>query len=79
MGAHLLDRVRPRRVPDAVAQLLGARWYAERLAKLAADLGRELDSVRAETASYLREMVASRDEPGGRGVARLQSLADAGL
>jgi pyridoxine 4-dehydrogenase len=49
-------------VPDAVAQLLGARWYAERLAKLAADLGRDLDSVRAEAASYVREMAASRDE-----------------
>jgi len=47
MGAHLLDRVEPRRVPDTVAQLLGAHWYAERLAKLAADLGRHLDSVRA--------------------------------
>jgi hypothetical protein len=35
--------------------------------------------VRAEATSYLREMAASRDEPGGRGVARLQSLADAAL
>jgi hypothetical protein len=38
MGAHLLDRIGLRRVPDAVA---------ERLAKSAADLGRDLDSVRA--------------------------------
>jgi hypothetical protein len=47
MGAHLLDTVGLRRVPDAVAQMLGARWYAERLAKLAADFGHDLDSVRA--------------------------------
>jgi glycerol-3-phosphate O-acyltransferase len=62
MSAHLLDRVGPRRMPDAVAQLLGARWYDERLAKLAADLGRDVDSVRTEAAGYLREMAASRDE-----------------
>jgi hypothetical protein len=79
MGAHLLERFKPRRVPDGVAELLGARWYAERLAKLSADLGHELDSVRAEAASYVREMAASQGEPGGRGVARLQSLADSGL
>ena len=40
MSAYLLDRVRPRRMPEAVAQLLSARWYEERLSKLAADLGR---------------------------------------
>jgi glycerol-3-phosphate O-acyltransferase len=49
-------------MPDAVAQLLGARWYEERLAKLAADLGRDVDSVRTEAAGYVREMAASRDE-----------------
>ena len=54
MGAHLLDRVGPRRVPDAVAQLLGARWYAERLAKLAADLGRDPDSLRARRPPSLK-------------------------
>jgi glycerol-3-phosphate O-acyltransferase len=59
IGGHLLDRVGPRRMPDAVAQLLGARWYAERLAKSATDLGPDLDSVRAEAASYVREMAAS--------------------
>jgi glycerol-3-phosphate O-acyltransferase len=48
--------------PPEVAQLLGARWYDERLSKLAAELGREPDSVRAEAAGYLREMAASLDE-----------------
>jgi glycerol-3-phosphate O-acyltransferase len=46
MSAYLLDRVRPRRMPDAVAQLLSARWYEERLSKLAADLGRDPGEVR---------------------------------
>jgi len=48
--------------PGEVAQLLGATWYGERLQKLAAELGRDPDSVRAEAAGYLREMAASRDE-----------------
>jgi glycerol-3-phosphate O-acyltransferase len=62
MSARLLDRIGPQKVPDAVTQLLGARWYEERLAKLAADLGRDVDGVRAEAAGYVREMAASRDE-----------------
>jgi hypothetical protein len=62
MSAYLLDRVRSRRMPDAVAQLLSARWYEERLSKLAADLGRDPGEVRAEAAGYVREMAASRDE-----------------
>ncbi|MGH3634201.1 lysophospholipid acyltransferase [Mycobacterium sp.] len=62
MSAHLLDRVGLRKTPDAVAQLLGTRWYAERLSKLAADLGRDPAEVRAEAAGYMREMAASRDE-----------------
>lgn len=45
-----------------VVQLLGARWYDERLCKLADELGRAPDSVRAEAAGYLREMAASFDE-----------------
>ena len=48
--------------PAEVAQLLGARWFDERLATLADELGRELDSVRAEAAGYLREMAARLDE-----------------
>ncbi|OBJ82642.1 lysophospholipid acyltransferase [Mycobacterium sp. 1245852.3] len=48
--------------PAEVADLLGAPWYDERLGKLAHELGRELDSVRAEAASYLREMAPSLDE-----------------
>jgi glycerol-3-phosphate O-acyltransferase len=48
--------------PEEVAQLLGDRWYEERLSKLATDLGRDPGSVRAEAAGYLREMAASRDE-----------------
>lgn len=48
--------------PDEVAQLLGAPWYDERLAKLADELGRDPASVRAEAASYLREMAASLDD-----------------
>lgn len=48
--------------PAEVADLLGAPWYDERLDKLAHELGRELDSVRAEAACYLREMAPSLDE-----------------
>ncbi|MCA2245087.1 MULTISPECIES: lysophospholipid acyltransferase [Mycobacterium] len=48
--------------PAEVAQLLGAPWYDERLSKLADDLGRDLPAVRAEAASYLREMAPSLDE-----------------
>jgi glycerol-3-phosphate O-acyltransferase len=48
--------------PAEVAQLLAAPWYEERLAKLADDLGRDPESVRAEAACYLREMAASLDE-----------------
>ncbi|BBX58245.1 Glycerol-3-phosphate acyltransferase [Mycobacterium shottsii] len=45
-----------------VAELMSAPWYDERLAKLAAELGRDPDGVRAEAAGYLREMVATLDE-----------------
>jgi glycerol-3-phosphate O-acyltransferase len=48
--------------PDEVAQLLAAPWYGERLAKLADELGRDPDDVRAEAAGYLREMAPSLDE-----------------
>ncbi len=48
--------------PAEVVQLLGARWYDERLSKLASELGRDPDSVRAEAAGYLREIAASLDE-----------------
>ena len=48
--------------PAEVVQLLAAPWYDERLSKLAAELGRDPDSVRAEAAGYLREMAASLDE-----------------
>jgi glycerol-3-phosphate O-acyltransferase len=48
--------------PTAVVQLLGVRWYDERLSALAAELDRDTDSVRAEAAGYLREMAASLDE-----------------
>jgi glycerol-3-phosphate O-acyltransferase len=48
--------------PDEVARLLEAPWYEERLEKLAAELGRDPNGVRAEAAGYLREMAASRDE-----------------
>jgi glycerol-3-phosphate O-acyltransferase len=59
--------------PAAVAQLLTAPWFGERLTKLADELGRELGSVRAEAAGYLREMAASLDEravQGWRGFSR---------
>ncbi|WP_373121060.1 lysophospholipid acyltransferase [Mycobacterium marinum] len=45
-----------------VAELMSAPWYDERLAKLAAELGRDPDGVRAEAAGYLREMAATLDE-----------------
>ncbi|MCV7100815.1 lysophospholipid acyltransferase [Mycobacterium palustre] len=45
-----------------VVQLLATPWYDERLMKLAAELGRDPDSVRAEAVSYLREMAPSLDE-----------------
>ena len=48
--------------PAEVVQLLDASWYEERLQKLAAELGRDPESVRAEAAGYLREMAASLDE-----------------
>lgn len=48
--------------PAEVARLLRAPWYDERLSKLADDLGRDLSAVRAEAASYLREMAPSLDE-----------------
>jgi glycerol-3-phosphate O-acyltransferase len=48
--------------PDEVVQLLAAPWYDERLGKLAEELGRDHDSVRAEAAGYLREMAPSLDE-----------------
>jgi glycerol-3-phosphate O-acyltransferase len=48
--------------PPEVVQLLAAPWYDERLCKLAAELGRDPDSVRAEAAGYLREMAPSLDE-----------------
>jgi glycerol-3-phosphate O-acyltransferase len=48
--------------PAEVVQLLAAPWYDERLTKLANELGRDQDSVRAEAAGYLREMAASLDE-----------------
>ena len=48
--------------PSEVVQLLHASWYEERLQKLAAELGRDPESVRAEAAGYLREMAASFDD-----------------
>ena len=48
--------------PPEVVQLLAAPWYEERLMKLAAELGRDPESVRAEAAGYLREMAPSLDE-----------------
>ncbi|MFZ1178431.1 MAG: lysophospholipid acyltransferase [Mycobacterium sp.] len=45
-----------------VVQLLAAPWYDERLSKLADELGRDPEDVRAEAAGYLREMAASLDE-----------------
>lgn len=48
--------------PAEVVQLLAAPWYDERLSALADELGRDLAGVRAEAASYLREMAPSLDE-----------------
>ena len=48
--------------PAEVVQLLGAPWYEDRLIKLAKELGRDPESVRAEAAGYLREMAPSMDE-----------------
>jgi glycerol-3-phosphate O-acyltransferase len=48
--------------PAEVVQLLSAPWYDERLMKLAAELGRDPDSVRAEAAGYLREMAPTLEE-----------------
>jgi glycerol-3-phosphate O-acyltransferase len=48
--------------PAEVVQLLGAPWYEDRLIKLAKELERDPDSVRAEAAGYLREMAPSLDE-----------------
>lgn len=48
--------------PAEVVQLLAAPWYDERLIKLADELGRDPDGVRAEAAGYLREMAPSLDE-----------------
>jgi glycerol-3-phosphate O-acyltransferase len=48
--------------PDEVVELLAAPWYDERLGKLAEELGRDHDGVRAEAAGYLREMAPSLDE-----------------
>src|SRR3981081_3138685 len=59
--------------PAAVAQLLAAPWYDERLTTLADELGRDTGGVRAESAGYLREMAASLDEravQGWRGFSR---------
>lgn len=48
--------------PAEVVELLGAPWYEQRLDKLAHDLGRDPESVRAEAACYLREMAPSLDQ-----------------
>ena len=48
--------------PAEVVQLLAAPWYDERLMKLAAELGRDPDSVRAEAAGYLREMAPTLEQ-----------------
>jgi glycerol-3-phosphate O-acyltransferase len=48
--------------PAEVVQLLGAPWYEDRLIKLAKELERDPESVRAEAAGYLREMAPSMDE-----------------
>lgn len=59
--------------PPAVARLLGAPWYDERLTRLADELGRDTTEVRAEAVGYLREMAASLDKravQGWRGFSR---------
>ncbi|MFV0494126.1 lysophospholipid acyltransferase [Mycobacterium sp.] len=48
--------------PEAVTQLLNARWFGERLDEMAGELGRDPGSVRMEAAAYLREVAASLDE-----------------
>src|SRR5580693_6126216 len=48
--------------PAEVVQLLSAPWYDDRLTRLAKELGRDPDSVRAEAAGYLREMAPSLDD-----------------
>ncbi|WP_205877857.1 lysophospholipid acyltransferase [Mycobacterium camsae] len=48
--------------PEAVTQLLDADWFGKRLEALAAELGRDPESVRVEAAGYLREVAASLDE-----------------
>ncbi|HTX93841.1 MAG TPA: lysophospholipid acyltransferase [Mycobacterium sp.] len=48
--------------PVEVAELLTAPWFGERLDHLAKELGRDPGSVRAEAASYLREMAPTLDE-----------------
>ncbi|OSC31928.1 glycerol-3-phosphate acyltransferase [Mycobacterium vulneris] len=48
--------------PPEVVELLRAPWYEQRLNKLAHELGRDPDSVRAEAACYLREMAPSLDQ-----------------
>ncbi|OBH97941.1 lysophospholipid acyltransferase [Mycobacterium sp. E2733] len=58
--------------PEEVVQLLAAPWYDERLSRLADELGRDLASVRAEAASYLREMAPSLD---GRAVSAWRSFS----
>ena len=48
--------------PAEVVELLRAPWYEQRLNKLAHELGRDPESVRAEAACYLREMAPSLDQ-----------------
>jgi glycerol-3-phosphate O-acyltransferase len=48
--------------PEAVTQLLEAQWFSDRLDAMAAELGRDTESVRVEAAGYLREVAASLDE-----------------
>ncbi|MDT5139076.1 MAG: glycerol-3-phosphate O-acyltransferase [Mycobacterium sp.] len=48
--------------PEAVTQLLDAQWFGDRLDAMAAELGRDTESVRVEAAGYLREVAASLDE-----------------
>ena len=48
--------------PAEVVELLAAPWYDERLARLAKELGRDPEDVRAEAACYLREMAPTLDQ-----------------
>jgi glycerol-3-phosphate O-acyltransferase len=48
--------------PEAVTQLLDAQWFGDRLDAMAAERGRDTESVRVEAAGYLREVAASLDE-----------------